>query len=287
MRFPAYWSQATAEQIDDQGRKQTLSCWRSSDTSPEDAHASALAAATHALQLLLSGAPRRTYPYASGPLREQILQRLENAQGQLIAAISQNRYGSLVLNTARVMFVDVDFDPVPPGEQLRHAVGRLFNRGKPSPAELRESAARERIEQFAKDQGWSARLYRTCGGLRMLVTHTLFDPAADATLALLESAGADPLYIRLCKMQGCFRARLTPKPWRCGHHANTVGWPREQEVERARFEAWQAKYLDRQARFATCRHLATIGNGPVSEDVQTVIDVHDRTTRVDESLALA
>ncbi len=45
MNIPAYWSRATAEDVDRNGRKATFSCWRSSERSPEDARGSALAAA--------------------------------------------------------------------------------------------------------------------------------------------------------------------------------------------------------------------------------------------------
>ena len=34
--------------------------------------------------------------------------------------------------------------------------------------------------------------------------------------------GSDSPYIRLCKTQECFRARLLPKPWLYRHHANTM-----------------------------------------------------------------
>ena len=56
--------------------------------------------------------------------------------------------------------------------------------------------------------GFGFRIYRTRAGFRLLVTSGTFDPSAAETLALLKEFGSDPLYIRLCKAQECFRARL-------------------------------------------------------------------------------
>ena len=147
---------------------------------------------------------------------------------------------------------------------------------------------RQRLEQFLDENyHWSLRLYRTRAGLRALVTHDLFDPAADATLAVLRSVGSDPLYVRLCKAQNCFRARLTPKPWRCGHKANPVRWPMENGDQQARFQRWQSRYDAMQSRYATCRFLETLGNNRVLPEVARIIEVHDRVTRCEEPLELA
>jgi hypothetical protein len=121
----------------------------------------------------------------------------------------------------------------------------------------------------------------------VLGTHALFDPTDDATLALLRSVGSDPLYNRLCKQQNSFRARLTPKPWRCGHTALSVRWPRETDKQQRRFERWQAAYDARQTQYATCRFLGVLGSGVVHPQIQPIIELHDRTTRSHEPLPLA
>jgi hypothetical protein len=93
--------------------------------------------------------------------------------------------------------------------------------------------------------------------------------------------------MRLCRSQQCFRARLTPKPWRCGHSANTVAWPRETDDQRARFERWNAEYVNRQSKYATCRFLDTIGTPQLRDETETIVDIHDRTTRCHDALELA
>ena len=77
----------------------------------------------------------------------------------------------------------------------------------------------------ARHPGMGLRLYRTANGYRCLVTHRTYDPASQECRELLEALGSDPLYIRLCRGQHCFRARLTPKPWRCGAGSWGSGTP--------------------------------------------------------------
>jgi hypothetical protein len=144
------------------------------------------------------------------------------------------------------------------------------------------------LERFLLDHPhWGMRVYRTFAGLRGLVTHDLFEPAAESTLAMLQSVGADPMYVRLCKVQECFRARLTPKPWRCGHYVNRAGWPRDGADQQQRFDQWLSAYTARQAGYATCRYLEMVGNSAIHPEIGTIIEVHDKITRCQEPLDLA
>jgi hypothetical protein len=288
VKIPKYWSRATTEELDPNGKKTSFSCWRWSDESSEAAHASALDAAKRILRNFLSGDQSNRYAYGDRALREEVLQRITNPQGELIAAVTQNAYGALVLSTARVMFIDLDFPAIRPGEPLRYFITKWFDKMARSPDSQREYDARCGLERFLNDHPqWGARVYRTCAGLRVIVTHALFDPTADSTQSLFESLGADPLYVRLCRAQESFRARLTPKPWRCGHTSNTVEWPRQTDEQQRRFEKWKSAYVERQARYATCRFLETLGGGSVQAEVETIVEIHDRTTRCDEPLDLA
>jgi hypothetical protein len=222
------------------------------------------------------------------PLREEVLNKVEDGQGKAVAVVTRNLYGSLVLNAEWVMFVDIDFPEVTTGEASKHFFARLFGRAKKTPEAEREEKARAGIEQFmAANPGWGMRLYRTYAGLRGIMTHDVFDPKSSLALDLLQKMGSDPLYIKLCKAQECFRARLTPKPWRCGHHAATVRFPIEDEGAAQRQEKWQAKYDARQQGFATCRFLGELGNGTVHPEVAQVLELHDFATRANEALPLA
>jgi len=108
-------------------------------------------------------------------------------------------------------------------------------------------------------------------GWRYLCTSRLFDPAADETRALLESLGADAKYTLLCRAQRCFRARLTPKPWRIGERFFDV-LP-NQPVTRKRLEG----YLRQSAGYASASFTAEVGhNGAAQPEAQLILDYHDR-----------
>src|SRR4029079_3494034 len=156
MRSTVTCSKDTADQTDPEGKKRSFSCWRSSDKSPADAHETALAAATSLLQSFLGGATLNRYAYGERALREEIKQRFTNELGELIAVISQNSYGSLVLSTARVMFIDIDFPPQRPAEQVSYFFRRLFDKSTPSPDAQREQDARAKLDEFlANHPQWS------------------------------------------------------------------------------------------------------------------------------------
>jgi hypothetical protein len=288
MKIAQFWSQATAKGETQTGRTVSFACWRSSDTSEADARESALAAAKRMLEAFLAGRKTCRYPYGSLPLREEVINKVEDGAGNLAAVVTRNLYGSLVLNTARVMFVDIDFPPTSTGEATKHFFSRLLGRAGKSPEAAREETARAAVEQFMSAKpGWGLRLYRTLAGLRALVTHDVFDPASSAALDILQQFGSDPLYIRLCKAQECFRARLTPKPWRCGHCANTIQYPITEPRVAKRFEKWKAQYEARQCQYATCRFLGSLGDGAVHPEVERVLELHDFATRCNEPLELA
>ena len=288
MKIPAYWAKGVAEDTDRKGQRASLSCWRSSDRSQEDAQQSALAAAKEKLRNFINGSRPDRYFYGETPLREETVEKITGAEGQVVAVVTRNAHGCLILNTAQVMFIDLDFPPVSLGESIGHFFAKMFNKSAPSPVSRRVSAVTGRLERFLGDHPrWGLRLYRTCAGLCALVTHELFDPVADATLAVLQAVGADPLYVRLCKAQQCFRARLTPKPWRCGVTARPVRWPAENPEQQTRYDKWQAECAARQMPYATCRLLGTLGDGGVHPEVARIIEVHDKSSRCQEALELA
>ena len=288
LRIPKFWSKATAEGETDQGKPLRFSCWRSSDISQDDAHESALSVAKRIIDALRSGRNLRRYPYGCLPLREEVVNKLKDARGNLFAAVTRNSFGSLVLNAERVMFVDIDFPLVFIGERITHFFVRLFGLGKTSPEAKREERAKGSLEHFmAQHPGWGLRLYRTFAGFRGIVTHDVFDPKRDHAIDVLRQMGSDPLYVRLCRSQECFRARLTPKPWRCGHRNNTIRYPIEDPKVAERFEQWKTNYEACQSQYATCRFVNQMGNTAVHPEVSQVVELHDYLTRCNESLKLA
>ena len=93
----------------------------------------------------------------------------------------------------------------------------------------------KRIEAFAKKHPtWIMNLYRTPAGYRLLVLHQTFDPTDEKLWHELRELGIDPMYQLMCQKQNCFRARLTPKPWRMNM---------EKKIPEGR-KIWQADYAN-------------------------------------------
>jgi hypothetical protein len=111
--------------------------------------------------------------------------------------------------------------------------------------------------------------------LRALVTSQAFDPKADATVALMNEVGCDPLYVRLCQVQASFRARLTPKPWRLEMRPPGVRWPFDEGHATERFRTWLGSYEAASKGRVACQFIEAIGSGAVDPAIAPVLALHD------------
>ena len=148
-----------------------------------------------------------------------------------------------------------------------------------------------RLLAFARSHpDWRIRLYRTPAGLRALVMHRTFSPTEPDVTAFFSALGTDPLYVKMCQRQRCFRARVSPKPWRIGiasHLKPRPGiWPVRPERLRERSE-WLGAYDDTSTAYASCRFEKEIGDGPVNPQVQAVQRLHDQYSRAESDLPIA
>jgi hypothetical protein len=131
------------------------------------------------------------------------------------------------------------------------------------------------------------RLYRTASGFRVIAIDREFDPSAREVQDLMRATGTDPAYARLCLAQRSFRARLTPKPWRCKSPVPPGQHPRLAVGLQEQFAAWLVDYERAAAHYATCRYLETVGNGSPQGEARKLVEFHDRATRCNEPLMLA
>lgn len=288
MLIPRYWARVTSEERTPAGRRVPFSCCQWSERSLAEAQARAREVAERIARRIRGGEalPQR-YAYGTRPLREEVLRELRGGDGDLDAVLTRNAYGSVVLNAAATMFVDVDLaEP-----SVLQRLGTWFRgRGASAPAaeSAPQAAALETLKRFVGSRaGWGFRVYRTRAGLRYLVTHAPLDPASEESAAVLAALGCDPHYVKLCRSQKSFRARLTPKPWRCGMRMPPARWPFEGAAEEARARQWETKYDAACAKFATCALLSTVGNQWVHRDVEAIVRVHDELSRAESGLPLA
>ena len=327
MIVPAFWAEGRA-QVRHHDRQITVRRFGWSDTSQTEAQAMADARAAEALQRVVRGEalPRREpkVPYngaAGVPIREEIVERI----GQVV--ITRNSYGARCLNAPDVLFADVDADtPFPEwlvqaiafvtmgvgiyvwwvGRSLGAAafawvvafflvatVAYVLHRLKVGGGNLERKVetGRKRIAKWvAAHPGWAVRVYRTPSGLRVMATHQRFSPNDPIVKAFFEAIGVDRVYARMCANQQCFRARLTPKPWRIGIEAHMKPrpgvWPINPE-RRPERDAWIARYETASRGHAACRFLESIGTGTVHIDIEMVRRVHDDESKALQNLPIA
>jgi hypothetical protein len=268
----------------------------------------------------------RKVAYAGGqglPIREEIVREWPEAE----AVLTRNGYGALCLNTTRALFVDVDqpvsrvpmgvalvtlaagvagilFGPRLSGLGRFHSfliaagvvgwvaltIARLLQR-----RDLRHKSpvawALARAKEWcASHPAWRVAVYETPGGARLLPLHAPFDPAADETYAFMEFVGVDPLYARMSRLQQCFRARVSAKPWRAGisEHFHPGGvWPVTDPTKLARRAAWVETYERAARKFAACRLVEVVGAGRPDPGVLTVQAIHDDLSQATSRLPLA
>ena len=97
----------------------------------------------------------------------------------------------------------------------------------------------------------------------------------------LDFVGSDPLYLRLCCNQKSFRARITAKPWRCGHHAPTERWPFLETKSAKSFEVWESEYLRKIQDYPVVRLVERVGDGKIHAEIAPLLALHDEIARAD------
>jgi hypothetical protein len=234
----------------------------------------AVATRTHSAKPISDG----VYYGGSSQLEELVLDfaRLDD----LDAKVTRNHYGCLVLNAARAMFIDVDMpEPAPTCGGRGPTAERLSSDWERTLDDIRT------VLSSRDDEGF--RIYRTSAGFRILATAHPFEPDSHPCRSIMDTVGADPEFIRLCRVQTCFRARLTPKPWRCGCSAPPNLFPRHSIVEQQRFAEWKAGYERASVGWSTCKYLDTVGLANWHTQIAPLIEFHDRETKALEELELA
>ena len=119
----------------------------------------------------------------------------------------------------------------------------------------------------------------------MILTNSGFQAGTPDSEAWLQQLGSDPLYTRLCKLQESFRARLTPKPWRCDLGMPPASFPFESPDADERFYDWVRKYNAKSQSHATCHLVQEVG--AVHPAFADLVTYHDQESKVGSGLALA
>jgi hypothetical protein len=268
MRIFRFWTKVEAT-VDIEGQPRTIRCFGGSNVSEDDARRDAGERLGRIRERIAGRAPSKGEYEAD--IREETVDRIDDRN-----VITRNRYGATVLNSADVLFADID-EPRYRFWEVLFSLGSTAKKKELIVAMVRRQAARPEFSTLG------IRLYETHKGVRAIITGRRFDPKSPETAKLLRRLNADGLYTTLCRKQGCFRARLTPKPHRMRCSSHRVVFPRESAEDEAGFQAWLAEYEAKRTAFSTCRFLCTVGR-----DVRNpIVDYHDRVTGAQGSLKLA
>ncbi|WDQ17686.1 hypothetical protein [Rhodopirellula sp. P2] len=325
MIVPEHWAEAS-DRIDGAKTKRLVKRFGWSDVSVEEAQRHANQRVADAIAEMQRGEmlpftePKVAYNGADGlPIREEIIDRRGDA------VLTRNGYGALCLNTPDVLFADVDV-PHSSGcmvylgtfvvsvvglflvahqlditnpiflvlflSMLSAAIfGSLIETVRRRVSGTPHTIARKRIASFAKSHPqWKLRLYETPMGFRVLVTHATFDPRGAEALDFFDRIQADPVYVRMCFNQNCFRARVSPKPWRIGmseHMKPRPGvWPIAPERLPVR-EAWVKQYDRARQQHAACRYVDSFGNGRPCREANEVQRWHDELSAANQAWPIA
>ncbi len=317
MLVPEFWAESRARHRT-RNRQITVRRFGWSETSQAEAQDMADRRVKEALDRLIAGEslprhePKVPYGGADGiPIREEAVLR----SGPDV--VTRNSYGALCLNTPDVLFVDIDYPTGPPLKLYLiyfaivlgiPAIASAVTR--PAPALVaasvlclvfgawicgrihgayvalrggRQAIVRQRVERFLESHpDWHARLYLTPAGMRLLAMHRTFSTDDPEVAECFDALGADRQYARMCKFQKCFRARVSPKPWRIGissHIRPARGtWPVPHEVMPQRGD-WIRQYETRAEGFAACRFLEGLGSMVTTSRTLTVARLHDEMSR--------
>jgi hypothetical protein len=324
MIIPSYWAEAKLK-TKQNARDITVHRFGWSELDQDDAQRNAEVRVQAALSAIENGEKLawREYkvPYngADGvPIREEVIKRYDDC------VLTRNSYGAVCLNVEDVVFADLDFEDEGgtalklfcgififisiflganfflnavaslivalfstlalwlPLAHLLFFIGQKFS-GNP------EQRARRRVDDFIKkNPEWLLRLYRTPAGFRVLVMHRKFHAHDSEVKALFQALNTDPVYMRMCERQVCFRARVSPKPWRIGmsKHIGPGVWPVKTDYL-ARRAAWVSEYDSIAQRYAACRFVTELGNGRSDSAIDAVRRLHDEWCRAESSNLIA
>ncbi len=264
MKHFKYWSNEDyLIQIDGQQRKIRL--LTGSNISTENAREESI---RKAQQIEKRIAQRDSFDEYEVGIKEYVSEFLDESN-----VVTVCRYGARILNTNEYTILDLDDYP-----------RRFFDRFKPLDGMTKKEKIIHRFEEsvsrFSK-LGADFRIYETANGIRVIGKNYL-DPEKTSSIKLMKKINVDWLYMTLSRKQRCYRARLTPKPYRMGIKTIRVRSPLVCETDE--YNEWSKMYETASRDYCVVRLVKSIGRD-FSRD--PVIRFHDEQCNAHKSAKLA
>lgn|SRR5690349_2967828 len=266
MKIYKYWVSEKQTILIDGGRQEII-CYGGSNSSTDDARMKAREKAEK-IQRKIVG-EKHLFDEYEAEIREEILQIIDDH-----SAITRNRYGAQVLNTESLMMLDID--------KPKSSFGDLFKKKDVASDKAKIFDMVRKLAITSKYKEYGFRLYETHQGARVIVLGKSFDPGDRETKKMMDEFNCDPLYTRLCLKQGCYRARLTPKPYRMKMNAYKVKFPGNGDDHE--FQQWLTNYESESRNFSVCQFVEQLGP---NHSLTEVVHLHDEITGINYPQPLA
>ena len=271
MKFYKYWVRENQREVDKDGKALFLQILGRSNESLERARLQAQERLAEIRKKIRRGESLRGgYSYGERMQCEQLIEEFTGEDGAMLAAVTRNRYHSLVLNTSDIVFADVDLPAKTIGQRLRSLFSKTKTRHEPQLKKIRE--------YHRYHPSTVLRIYATRAGLRVLLLDRRARPGDPGVQEFFQAIDCDPVYIKLCRAQQSFRARLTPKYWRCGAGLPPPGYPWSNAVDEKRFAEWLQDYERVCEQWSVCEYIETLGAPRIDREFEKIIALHDRYT---------
>lgn len=259
MKLYKYWT-IEKQRILIDGQTQEITCYGGSNISVEDARRVAQEKARK-IERKIAG-EKHLFEEYEAEIREEILQTIDDH-----SVITRNRYGARVLNVEKMMILDID----KPKSSSSGLAGLFKKKDTRPPKEQIFDMVRTLATTTYTELAF--RMYETYQGARVIVLGREFDPRDLQTKKMMDEFNCDPLYTLLCVKQGCYRARLTPKPSRMKFRGYKVKYPREGDD--SEFQRWVSEYENLSRGFCVCKFIEQVGT---SHPLNEVTRLHDDLT---------
>ena len=236
-----------------------------SNQSKDDARREATKRSRYVEQKIKGEAPEDDY---EAPIKEHVDEVVDDAN-----IITICRYGARILNTCQYTVLDLDDYPVDFLDMFKA---------------LRKLPKKERIvakflQRLSKypELGTDFRIYETTKGVRV-IGKKYIEPSGKGYAALMRKLRVDWLYIVLSQKQNCYRARVTPKPFRMKFKTIKIRSPLDCETQA--YLDWAQDYAAVSARYSVVKLIQSVGSDFSTEPV---IRLHDSLCHESRSSTLA
>lgn len=264
MKYYKHWVDQKFKILID-GNEESINILSGSNESEHDAYLRAAQKSKDIEKRISERTPKDSYEVAIKEYVEKIVDESN--------VITICRYGAKILNTSKYTILDLDDYPVD-----------LFDFLKP----IRKLGKKDRIihkfeERIKKypDIGSDFRIYETTKGIRV-IGKKYIDPSRKGYVKLMRKLNVDWIYIQLSKKQNCYRARLTPKPYRMKTKTIKIRSPLDCQSED--YLSWEATYLQKAKDYSVVRLVKSLGNDFSKDEI---INIHDFVCNMNAGAKLA